>query len=1308
MTEAQLLKAYADRRDAEAFAEIVRRYQRLIFATCRRTLHHPGDADDAVQETFLRLAQKPGELRGNLGGWLHACARHVSIDSNRRRSARKRNEAAAQPAQNSMDPKMEITELREHLDRALEKLAADQRELIIQRFFVGRSQVDLAAQAGVSPSAITHRISGAIEALRSHLKSLGCGAIATGGIAILISALEAEHASAAVPAALTANVLKIGLSGTPPRATAGGSAAFTASMKALALFILIIAVGAGILFSLFDNQSATKQAPAPAAAPTSAPVMTVVGSTHGEMPAPPQWQSVATPARRGPLSGRVIDSDGKPIAGAVISLSGDSGGETKTNANGEYAFTRIGRGGISRIGVVADGFLPIEPYIGKDTAVQLSPDSQARRDMVLQRGVRLTVTVTDSQGKPFAGVTVSGGIIGDEFHRTIIMPVDSDRTGHAHFTLPVSKDSYSMGAITEGYAPAHAMVPADSVDKLQTAVLVLEKGIDVTGTAICSDGKPATGWSLTATPPWWTANLILPEAVIDSAGNFTFHNITPGPHVIELYYDNSGRQIATVNLPPATQPFRIDVPGDSPSKRVKLFGRVRFIGCRPDIRAQAEIISLARQDFSNAWIQTSPRNDIKPKLARNEGWFEFKSLLPGEYRLSIDSTEIEANALEHVQVPGNLPEIEVQAARKAHITGTVVAAADGAPLSHFAVRVRKLETIGNGPNYGQDENWTQVDNSDGRFDVPLVGPGIYQVQGSAQGYAGIWSAAARIEPSSGTANVVVKLSPGGSLIGRVVAPDGTPIAGAKVIPLSMASAAGSNEFFGNESGAVATDATGHFALPHLAPGEESLKVIDTDYAPTSLPKCTVTEGKSTDVGTVTMPVGGAVMGTVFDGDGKPAPNVVVQFQGDLRYRGADGDAAALLASVTTDSNGRFHAEHLPTQLVYVNLADRWTSDGVIRRVIRPVDGKTATLDFGGTAALTGRCVKDGQPLPNTHLRLCIASPYFGELIALGTTDADGHFIFRGIPAGPYTLFMEDKTSRQTWTRLQDVIVSDPPGDLGDVKYDLGDVLIQIKADDPADLKKVAHVEVKSIDFDSPWLTTTIDGVAQSAANDQWLFKGVRPGPCRVFAKLQGAPAIDFTIAFDRKAAEPQTRVQLHLPRATATLNINYPNPSDSSGNVRVLPTVQNLDGTIQIYLGIAPSQADSFNVPSGTYRAMEFEDENIQSARRDVAPITLGANEHRDWTITPAAKGTHLVAVDVRLWQADGTLAADATPILLESEGTPIALAKRTGLGALFYVPPGHYHVMVNRAGKPPTSSEIDVASPSNEWERLPSDITLN
>src|SRR5688572_5302347 len=206
MSQVDLLNEYATRRDAEAFAKLVDQYQRLIFSTCRRKLHNSQDVDDAVQETFLRLAHKAGELHSNIGGWLHRCAVNVSVDMNRRRQARQKYEhaAAAETPVGFENVQVELAELREHLDAALEKLDAEQRELIIQRFFVGRPQVEMAQEAGVSPSTMTRRLDSAISAMREHLQASGKGTVgALGATAAIAAALQAETASAAVPAALT-------------------------------------------------------------------------------------------------------------------------------------------------------------------------------------------------------------------------------------------------------------------------------------------------------------------------------------------------------------------------------------------------------------------------------------------------------------------------------------------------------------------------------------------------------------------------------------------------------------------------------------------------------------------------------------------------------------------------------------------------------------------------------------------------------------------------------------------------------------------------------------------------------------------------------------------------------------------------------------------------------------------------------------------------------------------------------------------------------------------------------------------------
>ena len=100
MTDTLLTKTYAATRSPEAFASLVTHYQRMVFATCRRKLHHAADLEDAVQETFLRLAQNAHAVQNKVGAWLHRCAFNVSLDMNGRRTGGRRHEAdvAAQTA----------------------------------------------------------------------------------------------------------------------------------------------------------------------------------------------------------------------------------------------------------------------------------------------------------------------------------------------------------------------------------------------------------------------------------------------------------------------------------------------------------------------------------------------------------------------------------------------------------------------------------------------------------------------------------------------------------------------------------------------------------------------------------------------------------------------------------------------------------------------------------------------------------------------------------------------------------------------------------------------------------------------------------------------------------------------------------------------------------------------------------------------------------------------------------------------------------------------------------------------------------
>ena len=242
MSDVEDLRAYRTRRDAESFRRLVLRHQGMVYSTCCRTLSSLPEAEDASQETFLKLAQSAGSIQGNLGAWLHACA--LNAARNRRdsgRARRRREEAWSQMQQ--LGSAEDWGELVPVIDECIAELPEEDRELLVQHYFTGRTQVDLAAERGVSRQATTKRLRRIVDTLRQDLRGKGV----TVSAAILGAFLAESTGSAAVPAALTESLCKIGLAGV---SEASGAAAAGATGTGLLGGKAVAVVAAGVLVVL--------------------------------------------------------------------------------------------------------------------------------------------------------------------------------------------------------------------------------------------------------------------------------------------------------------------------------------------------------------------------------------------------------------------------------------------------------------------------------------------------------------------------------------------------------------------------------------------------------------------------------------------------------------------------------------------------------------------------------------------------------------------------------------------------------------------------------------------------------------------------------------------------------------------------------------------------------------------------------------------------------------------------------------------------------------------------------------------------
>lgn len=240
MTDQQALQRYAQDGDADAFRQLVETYQRLVYAACRRQLGSDADVEDAVQETFIRLAKNAGQIKRNLAGWLHRCATNVSISRIRRDAARRKYEAAWTPLDEAESPK----EIMVEIDAALDTLSDADRELILTHYLEGRSQTALAQMHGLTQPGVKYRLDRAVERLRAALNHRGVTTTA----AALLTFVVHDSASAQVPAGVTTGLSKLGLSGVGVGATGGASAlgALVTSKLAIAGTAMTVAAAGAI------------------------------------------------------------------------------------------------------------------------------------------------------------------------------------------------------------------------------------------------------------------------------------------------------------------------------------------------------------------------------------------------------------------------------------------------------------------------------------------------------------------------------------------------------------------------------------------------------------------------------------------------------------------------------------------------------------------------------------------------------------------------------------------------------------------------------------------------------------------------------------------------------------------------------------------------------------------------------------------------------------------------------------------------------------------------------------------------------
>jgi RNA polymerase sigma factor (sigma-70 family) len=252
LNDQALLGRFAQESDAQAFAELQRRYGTMVLATCRRHLGNTPDADDAFQAVFLVLVRRVRSIRqhGLLGPWLHA----VAVRSARKALAlRQRRQSRERQGMTMPEPTCEPDEPRDWLpllDDAIQGLAEKYRIPLLMCELQGVSRAEAAERLRLSPGTLSSRLARARDMLRERLVRRGVGVTA-----LALAAVLASQASASVAPGLIASTTQAALTGAlsaPVAVITQGvlHAMFIAKAKFAAVLMLGLSVfltGAGLL-----------------------------------------------------------------------------------------------------------------------------------------------------------------------------------------------------------------------------------------------------------------------------------------------------------------------------------------------------------------------------------------------------------------------------------------------------------------------------------------------------------------------------------------------------------------------------------------------------------------------------------------------------------------------------------------------------------------------------------------------------------------------------------------------------------------------------------------------------------------------------------------------------------------------------------------------------------------------------------------------------------------------------------------------------------------------------------------------------
>lgn len=526
-SDGELLDAFAEGHDEDAFSVVVRRHGPMVLGVCRRVLGQIQDAEDAFQATFLLLARKADSIRkrASLSSWLHGVAYRMAHNAKRSAARRQRHEDKA-PTTQPQSPEREAAwrELQTLLDDEIQQLPERYRTAFILCSLEGHSLQETARRLHVKEGTVGSRLNRARELLRNRLARRGVE------LSLVLAAVSVSSAPAAavVPTSLVATTVEAAALYAANRTLATASVAalvqgvnqamFIAKAKVVTVVLLTVGVvGTGTGTWAYQRYASNRTIFAAQQVALAAP-------NEQPKPVPPQGVKKVLPVQDDKeqmiVTGVVQDAEGKPLPQAAVavvarpkSLLRHAMQETWPVILGQSKADGTGRFRLTVPRPVKERFWESFVMAGSAghglTGQSLEPDKKLMDTQLrLPRELVMRRRLIDLQGQPAAGVRVDVVKLMSLRDRAVTMwlnfqnppndlacwpkPPTTDAQGYFSLAGLSAQCDVTIQSQDERYARQKCDIKtADSVQQKNAPLLLLPKRV-LDGTVTHADtGKPA-------------------------------------------------------------------------------------------------------------------------------------------------------------------------------------------------------------------------------------------------------------------------------------------------------------------------------------------------------------------------------------------------------------------------------------------------------------------------------------------------------------------------------------------------------------------------------------------------------------------------------------------------------------------------------------------------------------------------------------------------------------------------------------------------------------------------------------------------